>query len=40
MGINLELLKVSREIDEAYEKEDWRTLERMIGKLPERAWVE
>ena len=40
MGINLELLKVSREIDEAYEKEDWRTLERMVGKLPERAWVE
>ena len=40
MGINLDLLKVATGISEAYDGEDWRTLERLAAQLPERTWVE
>ena len=40
MGINLDLLKVATEINEAWENQDWRKVERFSAGLPERAWVE
>ena len=40
LGINLDLLKTAEEIDAAYKAEDWKALERLVSKLPERAWVE
>lgn len=40
MGINLDLLKVATEVNEAWENEDWRKLERLAAGLPERVWVE
>lgn len=40
MGINLDLLKIATEINDAWENEDWQKLERLAAGLPERAWVE
>lgn len=40
LGINLDLLKAVSDINEAWEAEDWRKLDRLTAGLPERAWVE
>ena len=40
LGINLDLLKAASDINEAWEAEDWRKLDRLTAGLPERAWVE
>ena len=40
LGINLDLLKIAIEINDAWENEDWQKIERLAAGLPERAWVE
>lgn len=39
-GESMAVLETIKQIEEAYDKEDWKTLDRMAQMMPQRVWLE